>query len=346
VVLSYENLPWLLSEVDVPTRFKAVVFDELSKMKTPGSSRFKKMRNVIRKIPIRLGLTGTPVGNHLLDIWGEMFMVADEKPLGPTFAEFQFRYFQATQRVNGTPVGWKPIPGAQREIEARIKPWAFTLKPEAAPALPALKTNLIPVWLPEDVQAMADELASELTVKLASGLDLYAFSATTAAMKVRQMAGGAVYTEGARWEAVHSSKITALETLVGELQGEPLLVGYWFKHEAERLLAHFQGKARTLSTAADIDAWNRGEVEMLLVHPASAGHGLNLQHGGHTMCWYTLPWSLDMLKQTRGRLIRHGQKHPWVMEHVLSAGKMDERVLTALDRKTTVEAKLLNALLK
>jgi hypothetical protein len=125
-----------------------------------------------------------------------------------------------------------------------------------------------------------------------------------------------------------------------------VLVGYWFKHEKERILAHFQGRARALEGAADIDAWNRGEVEILLVHPASAGHGINLQHGGHHLCWYTLPWSLEMLKQTRGRLIRHGQKSPFVMEHVLLAGPVDRYVWDVLGGKGEVEDALLTAMLR
>lgn len=345
VVISYENLAWLLDTIDLPATFQAIVFDELSKMKSPGSTRFRRLRKIIHRIPVRLGLTGTPVGNHLLDLWGEMYMVAGDKPLGPTFGEFQARYFFPTAKVNQIPVGWKPHPHSQREIEQRIRPYAFTLSAADAPPLPELRVNVIDVPLPEHVVEASRNLATELTTQLDSGTDLFAFSSTTAAMKVRQMMGGAVYTNGETWEHVHGMKLQVMEELVGELQGQPALVFYWFKHEAERLLAHFKGRARTLSSQRDIDAWNRGEVELLLLHPASAGHGLNLQHGGHTCIWFTLPWSLEMWKQSHGRLIRHGQKSPYVMSHVLEAGPADERVLKALRRKETVEDEVLAALL-
>lgn len=346
LVLSYENLSWLFDTFKPVMLFKAIIFDELSKMKSAGTTRFMRMRKIIRQFEIRFGLTGTPVGNHLMDIWGEMFMVADERPLGPTFGEFQHRYFFPTAKVNNIPVGWKPLAGAQREIEARIKPWAFTLKADTAPALAELRVNKIEVALPAAVTEQMQSLISDLCVQLDSGTDLLAFSSTTAAMKARQMVGGAVYTEGeGRWEPVHPAKLMALEEVVNELQGQPCLVFYWFKHEAERILKHFEKRARTLSGPADIDAWNRGEVEVLLLHPASAGHGLNLQAGGHHAVWFTLPWSLEMWKQSHGRLIRHGQQSPYVMSHVLSAGPLDERVLAALHRKGTVEGELLDALL-
>jgi SNF2 family DNA or RNA helicase len=345
LTVSYENLTWLLSVCDLPKRFDAIVFDELSKMKSPGASRFRRMRKPIRNIPIRIGLTGTPVGNHLQDIWGEMFMVADEKPLGPTFSEFQVHYFVPVASKNNVVIKWAVRPGAQAEIHRRVKPWAFTLASSAPLPLPELRQNLIDVVLPARVEEQAKELARDLRTALDSGADLTTFSSTTAAMKIRQIVGGAVYTEGEKWEAIHGSKLMALEELAGELQGQPLMVGYWFKHEAERIMAHFQGVSRKLETSRDIDAWNRGEVEILLIHPASAGHGLNLQYGGHHLCWYTLPWSLEMLKQTRGRLVRTGQKSPYVMEHVLHAGALDEVVWAALGRKRTTEDDLLAAML-
>jgi hypothetical protein len=346
VVLSYENLGWLLETCPVETWFKAIVFDELSKMKHPGTSRFMRLRKRVPKIPIRIGLTGTPVGNHLQDVWGEMFMVAGAAPLGPTHGGFMAELFSPNQIVKGRVVSWRPRPGAEAEIHRRIRPYAFTMDTSSAPPMAGLMHNPISVALPDEVEEMSRKLVDDLTVQLESGTDLEAFSASTAAMKVRQMTGGAVYVDAAgRWEPVHGMKLQALEELVAELQGEPLLVGYWFKHEAERLMAHFQGKARKLEGAADINAWNRREVEVLLVHPASAGHGINLQHGGHNICWYTLPWSLEMLKQTRGRLIRHGQKSPFVMEHVLLAGATDRRVWKLLGEKGRVEDALLAAML-
>jgi SNF2 family DNA or RNA helicase len=345
VTLSYENLPWLLTEYRLSKLFDCVVFDELSKMKAAGTGRFRRMRSYIRPIEYRFGLTGTPVGNHLKDIWGEMFMIADEKPLGPSSVEFLTKYFFPTVRVNNVATGWKPYAFAEKEIHERVKPWAFTLSPVAAPALPELRMNRITVPLPPEVAKLSRDLAEDMTVKLASGVDLDALSSATLSTKLRQMAGGAVYTAPGKWEVIHGQKLRALEELREELQGEPLMVGYWFKHEEERILAHFTGVAETLDSPNAIERWNRREIEMLLVHPQSAGHGLNLQHGGHNLCWYTAPWSNELRKQTCGRLIRHGQKSPWVMEHWLLAGDTDALVLGVIENKGAVEDRLLAAML-
>lgn len=359
VTLSYENFPWLLDTIDVRKRFECIVFDELSRMKNVNSVKFRRFRGAVQSIPYRFGLTGTPVGNHLIDIWGEMFMVAGEKPLGPTKGEFVARYFSpAARNSRGDIVSWRPLPGAQREIEQRIKPYAFTLVSGDAPPMPEPRLNKIFIDLPDEVERMSAELESELVTKLESGTDLYTFSITAAATKVRQMASGAVYTEPPtnlgeprpagpkKWETVHTRKISALEELVSELQGQPLLVFYWYQHERDRILAAFPGRAKELDSAARIEQWNRGQVEILLAHPASAGHGLNLQRGGHHICWFTLPWSLELWKQANGRLVRQGQPNPYVMLHLLLAGRSDAKVLDVLWKKSAVEDQLLTAMLR
>jgi hypothetical protein len=357
IVLSYENFPWLLDTVNIPKRFDCVIFDELSRMKNVDTVKFRRFRGSVRDIPFRFGLTGTPVGNHMIDLWGEMYMVAGEKPLGPTKGEYVGRYFDPGAVVNGRVVSWKLRPWAQKEIEARIKPYAFTLPPSLnAPPMPELRIHSLDVPMPAEVELMCDDLYDKLETVLATGEDLYTFSTTTAAVKCRQLMGGAVYLEPPtvlgepspktkEWRNVHGAKLRALEELVGELQGEPLLVAYWFKHEAERILTHFQGRAVALDSAAKIHTWNKRQIEILLVHPASAGHGLNLQFGGHHIAWYTLPWSLEMWKQLHGREVRHGQPSPVVFSHVLLGGKIDRRVLRALYSKAAVEDSVLNAML-
>lgn len=356
ITLSYENFPWLLDTIDVRKRFECIVFDELSRMKNVNTVKFRRFRGAVRDIPYRFGLTGTPVGNHLIDLWGEMYMVAGDAPLGPTKGEYVSRYFAPAATVNGRVVSWKPHAYAQREIETRIKPFAFTLAPGDAPPMPEARLHSINVELPEDAQRMSVELANELTTKLESGTDLTTFSSSAAAIKVRQLASGAVYTTPPtvlgeptgpkKWEVVHGRKIEALEELIGELQGQPLLVFYWFQHERDRILAAFQGRAKELDSATRIEQWNRGQIEVLLAHPASAGHGLNLQRGGHHICWFTLPWSLELFKQANGRLVRQGQRSPYVMLHLLLAGRSDEKVLDVLWKKSAVEDQLLAAMLR
>ena len=359
VVLSYENFPWLLDEVDVRKRFSAIVFDELSRMKNVDTVKFRRFRGAVRDLPVRFGLTGTPVGNHLIDLWGEMYMVAGEKPLGPTKGEFVARYFAPGATVNGRVVSWRPHPYAQAEIERRIKPYAFALPPSKdAPPMPELRVREMAVPLPAEAERMSEELLETLTTQLSNGVDLETFSRTTAAQKIWQMSGGAVYYEQPtvlgeppsrmkEWAVVHGAKIRALEELVGELQGEPLLVFYWFRHELERILKHFQGRAVELDSAAKIALWNKRQIEVLLAHPASAGHGLNLQHGGHHMAWFSLPWGrLEMWRQAVGREVRHGQPSPVVHAHVFLGGKTDRYILADLRRKAEVEDSVIASVLE
>jgi hypothetical protein len=355
VTLSYENFPWLLGTFKVPSLFRAIVFDELSRVKNVDTVKFRRFRGSVRGIPVRIGLTATPVGNHLLDLWGEMYMVAGEKPLGPTKGDYVGRYFDPAATMNGRVISWSVKPWAQREIEQRIKPYAFTMKASATAKI-ELRTHIIDVPLPAGVEEMAKEYVATLNTTLESGTDLFAFSKTTAAMQVRQMVSGAVYVQDPtelgepppqrRWERIHGAKIAALEELVGELQGAPLLVFYWFQHERERILAHFNKRALELDSAARINQWNGGKVEIMLAHPASAGHGLNLQHGGCHQCWFTLPYSLEMYMQANGRLPRPGQKSPVVYNHILCAGRSDEAVLNVLSKKSVVQDQLLDAMLR
>jgi hypothetical protein len=338
-VISYDNLIWLMEEIDCNTFFRAVVWDELSKMKHAGARRFKLARGRMADIPVRIGLTGTPIGNHLIDLWGEMFMVAGEKPLGGSKVGFAMTYFTAIP-VDEHAKLWMPNHGAAELIFEKVKPWCFSLEPKDAPALPEVTVNVIEVGLPKAVRDMADELGRELRIELASGSELIALSSGTRAQKVRQMAGGAVYlTPGGPWEPVHEEKLDALEDVLDELQGEPALCFYWYKHERERILARFP--QAVAFTDDCVDRWNNREIELLLLHPASAGHGLNLQFGGHNIVWYTLPWSLEMWQQSNGRLPRPGQRSPFIAAHVLVAGDADLAVLQALRSKDETQRMLI-----
>jgi hypothetical protein len=352
-VVSYENLVWLSDQCDLYLRYGAVVFDELSKMKAPGTKRFKRAKAALEKIPVRVGLTGTPVGNHLLDIWGEMYMVAGEKPLGPTFSGFRSRFFYPTaQTPQGIPVGWVPFATTEKSVHDLIRPHAYVLPPQKEVRIPPVKVNAIPVEMPTHTVALQRKLVDELHLKLRDGVDIEALQASTLATKLRQFASGAVYygqepthpdAMKPRWEPVHEAKLDALEELLDELQGEPLLVFNWYQHEAERIRLRFK-HAVDIHTHGAIDAWNARKVELLLAHPASAGHGLNLQHGGHNICWFTLPWSWELWRQANARQARTGQTSPVVTAHVLECGDADKLVLGALTRKGGVEKRLLEGL--
>ena len=338
-VVSYENVMWLTDAIE-RDQYDAIVFDELSKMKHPGTSRFKRLRAWAKSIPVRVGLTGTPVGNHLLDLWGEMFMVAGEKPLGARFVDFRAEFF-APQDFQMR--SWElKNSSLEAEIIRRVKPYAFSLDPiEARTKVPGVRLNMIEVALPPEARKMESDLAEKCSTELAGGVELTALSASALGMKVRQLASGAVYHDiDGHWTTVHASKVDKLEEMVEELQGEPLLVFYWFRHELERMLVRMPW-AKQLSEPGVMEKWNRREVEVLLAHPGSAGHGLNLQHGGSNICWFTLPWSLELWRQANGRLTRFGQKAQYVAVHTLMAGEMDYAVMDALKEKGRVEARVM-----
>ena len=343
--VSYENLLWLSETVCLNSRYRCVVFDELSKMKDAGTKRFRRLRSGgkgLMEIPFRVGLTGTPVGNHLLDLWGESYMTVGEKALGPTFSGYRDRYFSSDYMG----FKWTPREGAEREIQERLRPFALSIGPQPEVKVPGIHVNVVQVDLPARVVEMGKELETQLWTSLANGQELEALSKGTAAMKLRQLASGAAYTHDDVWEAVHDEKLDALDEALDELQGEPALVCYWFKHELERIQARLTARKRTFNTPspAGIERWNARKLDVLLVHPQSAGHGLNLQAGGHNIIWYTLPWSGELWKQTNGRLARVGQKSALVNAHVLLAGKADAAVLGVLRGKGATEASLLAAL--
>jgi len=336
-VISYANLRWLTEHSTLD--FDAVVFDELSRLKHPGSLQFKTMRYRLGHVPRRYGLTGSPIGNHLRDLWGELYAVALDKPLGTSKVQFDYQYFYTVPLGKTGACVYKPRPEAETEIFKRIRPWVYTLDTEDVPKW-FIRINRIKVPLPPSTKALVDKLRKELEIELASGKHILALASSALALKIQQLNSGALYTDSeGSWEEVHTAKTDALEALVEELDGEPLIVYYWFKNEAERLRKRFP-KARTLQSAKDYADWNDRRIPILLAQPASTGLGLNLQHGGHHLAWYTLPWSYEIFKQANARLTRPGQRSPYVVIHMLT-GELDGRVEDALRNKASTEQRLM-----
>lgn len=341
-VISYNLFAWLCEEIDLEKRYGAIVFDELSKLKHPGSTVFKRVRTRTEAIPIRIGLTASPRGNHLRDLWGEMYAVAGEKPLGPSKVSFDMQYFTAYEIAEHVK-GWSLNYGAEEMIFEKIKPWCFSLDPADAPKWP-LRLNAVHVTLPKEIEKLSADLLHDLEVTLPSGTDLIALMAGTRAAKVRQMASGFVYTDpvAKTWEPLHEHKLDALEEVIEGLQGEPAMVGYWYKPEREMILKRFP-QARDLRTKEDEEAWNRGEIEILLTHPASVGHGLNLQFGGHNVIWYSIPPSWELWQQLNGRVSRPGQPSPFCMAHVIIAGAVERALYSILQEKGQGQDRLVKA---
>ena len=347
-VVSYENLVWLLGERALGD-YDAIIFDELSKMKSCSSARFKAVRKCLDDVPIRFGLTGSPVGNHLLDLWGEMYAVAGEAPLGSSFSRYREQYFvPVNPYAPRHMMTWElRRPEDEAAIHARIRPHAYALDERlAADLLPELRVSEVHVELPAKVRKLGDDLTERCVAELESGVSLVAANRSVASAKLRQLASGAVYTdpldETKPWEELHDLKLGMLREALDEQQGAPVLCFYWYQHERTRILAAFP-EARTADDAGALDAWDRGEVPLLLAHPQSAGHGLNLQHGGSTVVWFSLPWSHELWEQGNGRLVRRGQRSPFVGCVVLSVGDMDAYVLEVLRDKGATQSRLARA---
>ena len=346
--ISYEGAFWLSQQVDLSSRYRAIVFDELSKMKAAGTGRYKRLRAAAADIPIRVGLTGTPVPNRLTEIWGQMFMVAGEKPLGPTYTAFRSQYFYPTDYYQRN---WElKHPSYEEEIHRRVSKYAYALPPQAKVPIPPIHINQIDLDLPLDIRFMVEKLTEELWCSLPSGTELEALAKSATANKIRQLSSGAVYYDKNRnWEEVHTAKVDTLNDLLDELQGAPALLFYWFDHELQRLKKTLDKHGRRWAHIEERDAqgrFERGELDVLLAHPASVAFGTDgLQHGGNTIIWFELPWSAELWNQGNGRLARTGQEADHVDVHTLVCGAADQRVVFALKHKTEAEEALFKNLI-
>lgn len=326
--------------------FKSIVYDELSKMKHAGTRRFTRMRHWAQDTEVRLGLTGSPLGNHWLDIWGEMFVTAGPV-LTNTFEEFQQTFFVPVFRSGAKfPIWEVRKDGSVDAIKGLIKPHAFSISAKLAAAqLPEVVFEPMHLKMPPACRAMEEKLRAELEVELASGATLYALSNSKLGQLIRQFASGAVYTNETRttWEEVHDVKLRALQEQVDELQGEPVLVFAWFRHSKDRILKRFPGAEVMRGTAEQVRRWNDGQIPMLIANPQGSGMGLNLQRGGSSVFWFDPEWSREKLDQGNGRLARLGQVSPYVACRLPLIGEIDRRIWSRLQEKGADEEGLIES---
>ena len=334
-------------------RFNTLVMDELSSFKNPKSARFKYARRIAKAMPHVWGLTGTPAPNGLLDLWSQMYLIDQGESLGKHLTDYRARYFTpGPQLPSGVITRWDLRPGAGPIIHQQLEARALSMSTAGRVALPPVTHNTVTVELPAAVRATYKRLKQDLVTDLQDlGLSGTAmFSASNAAVlggRLAQVASGFLYADDRdptdhTYTELHSEKLRALDEII-DGTGSPVMVAYRYRAELDRLQRRYP-EARQPNTQADIDAWNRGDVPVLLVHPASAGHGLNLQHGGHTLVWHTAPWSLEEYQQTNKRLHRSGQQHPVVIHHLVAPGTVDVAVQQALSGKATVQDALLDHL--
>ncbi|WP_406714741.1 SNF2-related protein [Trueperella pyogenes] len=341
-IINRENAPWLVQTLGDRWDYDTVVIDELSSFKNASSKRNRALTRVRGRITRMIGLTGTPTSTGLLDLFGQ-YKLIDPSIFGTRITAYRERYFQPSTYVYGRPVGWEPRQGAQDAIYEAIRPVTMSMVAEDYLDVPEAIFVNHAVSIPPKARATYDALKRDLVTHIDTET-IDASSAATLAGKLLQLSAGAIYTDpnSTEWVDVHDAKLDALEDLVEAANGQPLLVAYWYTHDLARIKDRFPN-ARLLDTAQDFDAWNRGEIPLALIHPASAGHGLNLQAGGHLIVWYTLTWSLELYQQLNARLYRQGQTHPVTITHLVTEDTIDARVLASLSRKDATQSALVDA---
>lgn len=340
-IINRENIPWLVTTLGVHWPFDMVVIDELSSFKNHKAARFKALNAVRPHIHRIVGLTGTPAANGLEDLWAQFKLLDGGKRLGRYITRYRERWFTPDRR-NGTQVfSYKPRVGSQEEIYAAIADITLSMKTTDYLHLPPLTVTSYPVVLAARERNVYEQMVREMVIDL-DGQMVDATNAAALSGKLAQLASGAVYDDNHHTITVHERKLDALEDLLEAANGEPLLVAYWHKHDAQRIRERFP-QAQLLQSVTDFQAWNRGEVVLGLIHPASAGHGLNLQSGGHLLVWFSLTWSLELYQQTNARLYRQGQSEPVTITHLVATRTIDEHILAALEAKDTTQARLIDA---
>ncbi|WP_461004928.1 SNF2-related protein [Trueperella pyogenes] len=341
-IINRENVPWLVQTLGKNWPYDTVVIDELSSFKNASSKRNRALTRVRGRITRMIGLTGTPTSTGLLDLFGQ-YKLIDSKIFGTRITAYRERYFQPSTYVYGRPVGWEPRQGVQDAIYEAIRPVTMSMVAEDYLDVPEAIFVNHAVSIPPKARATYDALKRDLVTTL-NGKPIDASSAATLAGKLLQLSAGAIYTDPntAEWVDVHDAKLDALEDLVEAANGQPLLVAYWYTHDLARIRERFPD-ARLLDTARDFEDWNKGLIPIGLIHPASAGHGLNLQAGGHLIVWYTLTWSLELYQQLNARLYRQGQTRPVTITHLVCEDTIDARVLASLLHKDITQAALVDA---
>lgn len=343
-VVNRENVQWLSDFYGTRWPFETVVVDELSSFKNRQSKRFKALRKARPRIRRIWGLTGTPAPNGLMDLWAQMNLVDRGERLGRFIGGYRDRYFVPGQRSGHVVYGWALKPGAEDAIYRKVGDIALSMRARDKLDLPPRVDNVVSVELPEAAMEGYRSFERDQVSVLAEG-DVTAASAAALANKLLQWANGAVYDDEGTAQEVHSAKLEALQAIVEEAQGQPVLAFYAFRHDLARLRASFPS-AEVLDAGSDglVERWNRGEVPLLLAHPQQAGHGLNLQGGGHIAVWFGLTWSLEAYLQANARLDRQGQAETVIVHHLVAKGTVDERVMEVLAGKRTLQDAMMDAL--
>lgn len=345
-IINRENVPWLVDKCDIPFQFDMIVVDELSSFKNHQTARHKAMMKVRPFIKRIVGLTGTPASQGLMDLFAEFKVLDMGERLGRFIGQYRLNYFKP-DKVNGPIVySYKLLPGAEERIYEKIQDITISMKAVDFLDMPELISNEYPVYLDEGEMQKYEELKKDLILSTPEH-EVTAANAASLVNKLSQMANGAVYTDDKKVINFHDKKLDALEDVIESATGKPLLVAYWFKHDYTRIVERLQKIGvdyMKIDTEESITKWNNGEIPVALIHPASAGHGLNLQQGGNTMVWFGITWSLELYQQCVCRLYRQGQNERTVtIIHLISKGTIDEKIMKALSEKDNTQSSLIDA---
>ena len=339
-IINRENVDWLVHKSGIPFHFDMVVIDELSSFKSYGAKRFKSLLKVRPSVKRIVGLTGTPSSNGLMDLWAEFRILDLGQRLGRYISHYRNTYFKPDKRNAQIVFSYKPLPGAEEEIYNQISDITISMKSTDYLKMPEYVSNEVFVTLSEKEWKVYSDFKEDMVANLGDE-EIDAVNAAVLSGKLLQMANGAVYDSENKAHVIHDKKLDALEDLIEGANGKPVLVAYWYKHDLERIKDRFPVKQ--IQSSKDIEDWNDGKIPIAVIHPASAGHGLNLQSGGSTLIWFGLTWSLELYQQTNARLYRQGQRDTVIVHHIITKNTIDEDVLLALTKKEKTQDALIDA---
>ena len=351
-VINRENVSWLVDRMNGDWDFDLVIIDELSSFKNGQSIRFKKLKRVIGFTPYVWGLTGTPAANGYIDLWAEIFLIDGGERLGKYISSYRTAYFFPGAHKGHIVYEWKLRADGKKRIDARLSDICLSMSKEDWLTLPPITYNDVRVRMSAKERKIYDQFQRDKVLPLLQGesgtMDnmssaIVGGTAAVVSGKLLQLANGCVYDNNDGVFHLHDRKLDALGEIAESSPGQPLLVFYSYKHDLSRIQAFFP-EAVLLKGSEEIDRWNKGDIPMLLCHPAAAGFGINLQEGAHIVVWFGLPWSLELYQQANARVYRQGQEYPVIVHHLITDDTLDDRVLKALHGKDATQKSLLDAL--
>ena len=337
-IINRENVVWLVE--NHRWDFSTVVIDELSSFKSSKAQRFKALKRVRPQVSRVIGLTGTPSPNGLLDLWPQMYLLDMGQRLGRYIGAYRDRFFLPDKRNRNIIYSYKPRDGAEEAIYNLISDICISMKAEDYLSMPECLYHRVEVRMDEKEEKLYRQMEKDMLLPFEDG-DVDAVNAAALSGKLLQMANGAVYDENHKVRHIHDKKLDALEDLIEAANGKPVLVAYWYQHDLDRIVERF--KAVPLKAAGDIRKWKEGKIPVAAIHPASAGHGLNIQDGGHILIWFGLTWSLELYMQCNARLWRQGQRETVMIYHIINKGTLDEDAMRSLEQKDCGQSAIIDA---